>query len=93
MKFGNFHDDGRAYFESLELENNSKSDNKVLFFAPGLTEPVLYEGASVREYRGSLVIIVSCRCFEAEGIVGVHRFGYQGQGQPRAEEGGRDDAR
>ena len=44
MKFGNFHDEGGAYFESLGLENNSKSDNKLLFFAPGSTDPVLYEG-------------------------------------------------
>ena len=44
MKFGSFHDDGGAYFRSLELEDNSKSDNKVLFFAPGSTTPVLYEG-------------------------------------------------
>lgn len=44
MKFGSFHDDGGAYFGNLELEDNSKSDNKVLFFAPGSTAPVLYEG-------------------------------------------------
>lgn len=44
MKFGNFHDEGGAHFESLGLEDNSKSDNRVLFFAPGSTDPVLYEG-------------------------------------------------
>ena len=44
MKFGSFHDDAGSYFGSLELEDNSKSDNKVLFFAPGSTDPVLYEG-------------------------------------------------
>lgn len=44
MKFGNFHDDGGLYFGSLGLEDNSKSENKVMFFAPGSTEPVLYEG-------------------------------------------------
>lgn len=44
MKFGNFHDDDGSYFGSLELEDDSKSDNKVLFFAPGSTDPVLYEG-------------------------------------------------
>lgn len=44
MKFGGFHDEGGSYFEGLELENNSKSDNKVLFFAPGSTDAVLYEG-------------------------------------------------
>ena len=55
MKFGNFNDDGGSYFESLELENNSKSDNKVLFFAAGSTDPVLYEGAYyiACEERGS----------------------------------------
>lgn len=47
MKFGNFHDDAGSYFDGLELENNSKSDNKVLFFGPGSTDPVLYEGAPV----------------------------------------------
>jgi hypothetical protein len=31
----------------LGLEDNSKSDNKVLFFAPGSTDPVLYEGECV----------------------------------------------
>lgn len=44
MKFGNFHDDGGSYFGGLGLEDNSKSDNRVLFFAPGSTDPVLYEG-------------------------------------------------
>jgi hypothetical protein len=44
MKFGNFHDEGGSYFEGLELEDNSKSDNKVLFVAPGSADPVLYEG-------------------------------------------------
>ena len=44
MKFGNFHDDGGLYFGSLGLEDNSKSENKVMFFAPGSAEPVLYEG-------------------------------------------------
>jgi len=44
MKFGNFHDEGGSYFGSLGLEDNSKSDNRVLFFAPGSTEAVLYEG-------------------------------------------------
>jgi len=44
MKFASYHDDGGSYFESLELEDDSKSDNKVLFFAPGSTDPVLYEG-------------------------------------------------
>ena len=44
MKFGFFNDEGGSYFGSLRLEDNSKSDNKVLFFAPGSTEPVLYEG-------------------------------------------------
>ena len=44
MKFGNFHDEGGLYFEGLGLEDNSKSDNRVLFFAPGSTEPVLFEG-------------------------------------------------
>ena len=55
MKFGNFNDDGGSYFESLELENNSKSDNKVLFFAAGSTDPVLYEGERyiACEERGS----------------------------------------
>ena len=44
MKFGGFHDDGGLYFASLELEDNSKSENRVLFFAAGSTDPVLYEG-------------------------------------------------
>ena len=46
MKFGNFHDEDRSYFGSLGLEDNSKSDNKVLFYAPGSTGPALYEGES-----------------------------------------------
>ena len=46
MMFGSFRDDGGSYFGSLELENSSKSDNKVLFFASGSTDPVLYEGVS-----------------------------------------------
>lgn len=93
MKFGNFHDEGGAYFKSLELEDNSNSDNKVLFFAPGSAEPVLYEGASAHEYRGSLVVTVSCRRSEAEGVVGIHCFGYQRRGRPHDEEGGQDDVR
>ena len=44
MKFGGFNDDGGLYFASLGLEDNSKSENKVLFFAAGSTDPVLYEG-------------------------------------------------
>ena len=57
MKFGNFHDEGGSYFASLELEDNSRSDNKVLFFAAGSTDPVLYEGKyALAIYRGSLVV-------------------------------------
>jgi hypothetical protein len=47
MKFGNLHDEGGSYFGGLGLEDTSKSDNKVLFFAPGSTEPALYEGERV----------------------------------------------
>ena len=58
MKFGGFHDDGGLYFAGLGLEDNSKSDNKVLFFAPGSTDPVLYEGECASVIcRGSLVVI------------------------------------
>ena len=93
MKFGNFHDEGGSYFGSLELENNSKSDNKVLFFAPGSTDPVLYEGTFVRKYCESLVVTVLCRCSEAEGVIGVHRFGHQGLGGPHTKkESGVGDA-
>lgn len=47
MKFGNFHDERGSYFEGLGLEDNSKSDNRVLFYAPGSTDPVLFEGECV----------------------------------------------
>ena len=44
MKFGGFYDEGGLYFGSLGLEDGSRSENKVLFFAAGSTDPVLYEG-------------------------------------------------
>jgi len=58
MKFGNFHDDGGSYFGSLELEDNSKSDNKVLFFAPGSAEPVLYEGVLKQKELSEFIVSV-----------------------------------
>lgn len=40
-----------------------------------------------------LVVIVSCRCSEAEGVVRVYCVGDQGHGRPHAEKkGGGDDA-
>jgi len=58
MKFGSFNDEGNSYFESLELENNSKSENKVLFFAPGSTEPVLYEGILKQKELSEFIVSV-----------------------------------
>ena len=79
MKFGSFHDDGGLYFASLELEDGSKSDNRVLFFAAGSTDPVLYEGECTSVmYRGSLMVTDSplCRYSEAKGVVRVYCFGH-----------------
>lgn len=58
MKFGNFHDEGGVYFKGLGLENNSKSENKVLFFAPGSTEPVLYEGILKQKELSEFIVSV-----------------------------------
>lgn len=73
MKFGSFHDDGGLYFADLELEDNSESDNKVLFFAPGSTDPVLYEGERALwcavSFPSSNCDLSLCRCSEAEGVV------------------------
>jgi len=58
MKFGNFHDEGGSYFEGLGLEDNSKSDNKVLFVAPGSTDPVLYEGVLKQKELSEFIVAV-----------------------------------
>ncbi|KAF9779247.1 thioredoxin-like protein [Thelephora terrestris] len=58
MKFGNLHDEGGSYFEGLGLEDSSKSDNKVLFFAPGSTEPVLYEGTLKQKELSEFIVSV-----------------------------------
>ena len=80
MKFGNFYDEGGSYFGSLGLEDGSKSDNKVLFFASGSTDPVLYEGEHalprVIGYKLTMSLPGLCRNPQAEGAVRVHRCGY-----------------
>jgi len=58
MKFGSFHDEGGSYFGSLGLEDNSRSDNKILFFAPGSTEAVLYEGVLKRKEMSEFIVSV-----------------------------------
>jgi len=58
MKFGSFNDNGGSYFGSLELENNSQSDSKVLFFAPGSTDPVLYEGVLKQKELSEFIVSV-----------------------------------
>jgi len=58
MRFGNFHDEGGSYFQSLGIEGDSKSDNKVLFFAPGSTDPVLYEGVMKQKELSEFIVAV-----------------------------------
>ena len=74
-------------FLGLELEDNSKSDNKVVFFGGGSTDPVLYEGERGSAIcRGSTVVLTVCRYSEAKGVVGVHRFSYQRPSRPDIKE-------
>ena len=87
MKFGSFHDDGGSYFGGLGVEDNSKSDKRVVFFGAGSTDPVLYEGERASATcRGSTVVLTLCRYSEAKGVVGVHRFSYQRPSRPDIKE-------
>jgi len=55
---GNFHDEEGSYFGTLGLEDNSKSDNKVLFYAAGSMEPVLYEGVLKQRELSEFIVSV-----------------------------------
>jgi len=58
MMFGSFRDDDGSYFGNLGLEDNSKSDNKVLFFAPDSMDPVLYEGVLKQKELSEFIVSV-----------------------------------